>query len=79
MRDRALAAFVATLALGTPAAGKDYLPAALAVAALADGRSWTGQRPGGASVRLTLRRDGSGRFEGPLTRETRWTVQGEAI
>ena len=67
--------------LGTAgaAAGQDFLSAAAAAQVLADGHAWTGRRPGGAEVRLTLRPDGTGRFEGPLTRETRWAVRDDAI
>jgi hypothetical protein len=56
-----------------------YLPVTEAVAALADGRPWAGTRPDGGQVRLTLQPNGTGRFEGPVTRAITWSVQGQEI
>lgn len=79
MARRILIAGAVLLGIAGPAAGQDFLSAAAAVRTLADGQAWTGRRPGGAAVRLTLRPDGTGRFEGPLTRETRWAIRDDAI
>lgn len=79
MPRRFLIAAAIPLCIAGPAAGGDFLSAAVAVQILADGQAWTGHRPGGPAVRLTLRPDGTGRFEGPLTRETQWAIRDGAI
>lgn len=57
----------------------NYLSATEAVAALADGQPWAGTRPDGGQMRLTLHPNGTGRFEGPVTRGITWSVQGQEI
>lgn len=79
MPSRMLFAIATLLGFAAPAAGHDFLSAAAAVQILADGQAWSGHRSGGAAVRLTLRPDGTGRFEGPLTRDVRWAVREGAI
>lgn len=56
-----------------------FLPPADAARLLADGRPWNGVRADGDHVRLTLSADGTGRFEGPMTRAMTWAVQGDAV
>jgi len=79
MLERLLVTSACLLGVLGPAWGQGFLPAPAAVRIVADGQPWTGRRPGGETVRLTLRPDGSGRFEGPLTREATWSVQEDAI
>lgn len=69
------------LAVASPAAAQPgaYLPVADAVAAIADGKPWAGTRPDGGPVRLTLHANGSGRFEGPVTRDITWAIRGEEL
>lgn len=73
-RALALAALLAA-SVSVATAGDGYLPVDEALAALADGRPWTARRPDGEIVRLTLRPDGTGRFEGPVTRAVTWSVR----
>ena len=56
-----------------------YLPVTEAVAALADGQPWAGTRLDGGQVRLTIHPNGTGRFEGPVTRAITWSLQGQEI
>ena len=73
---RAAWLLAAALVCGGPVQGQT-LRAADAMPLLADGRPWTGTRPDGEVVRITFQPDGTGRFEGPITRSITWTVRGE--
>lgn len=75
----ALCANLLSLSLAPPARAEDDLPLVAAVAVLADGMPWVARRAGGAEIRLTLRPDGTGRIERPVSREVSWAAQGEDI
>jgi hypothetical protein len=79
MNDGIAVAVCIWLLLATPVRAQDLIPVADAVRLVADGRPWNGQRPGGDAIRLTLRPDGTGRFEGPLTRDVTWDVRDGAL
>lgn len=79
MREGIAAVVGVWLLVVAPVVAQDLLPAADAVRQVADGRPWNGHRPGGDDVRLTLRPDGTGRFEGPLTRDVTWTARDDVI
>jgi putative ABC transport system ATP-binding protein len=74
-----LCANLLSLSLAPPARADADLPLPAAVAVLADGRPWVARRAGGAETRLTLRPDGTGRIEGPASRDVSWATQGEDI
>jgi hypothetical protein len=79
MRNLALAAAGIAMALTLAGGAQQFLSPLQAAAALADGKPWTGRRPNGETMHLTLRPDGTGRFEGPVSREIAWIVQLETI
>jgi len=54
-----------------------FLLARDVVRAIADGRPWKGAAADGPSVRITLNKDGTGTFEGPLTMTISWQIKGE--
>ena len=73
---------VILLSLGSTAAAEGVEPLltpSAALALLADGRPWNGTRPDGGRVKMTFNKDGTGRFEGPITRPLHWAAQGEEV
>lgn len=78
---RTATVLLALLPLAWPwlASGDGFMPIREAVAMIADGNSWTGTRPNGETMRLTLRPDRTGRFDGPISRDVTWATQGEAL
>jgi hypothetical protein len=48
-----------------------------AVKAIVDGRPWSAVPAGGPSAKITLKKDGTGTFEGPLTLSINWEVRGQ--
>src|SRR5579875_1589855 len=73
-----LAAVLGVLISGA-AQADSFLPAPDAARLLADGKPWNGIRGDGDHVRLTFNADGTGRFEGPISRSVTWSVQGDAV
>lgn len=67
----------AVLSLSSLAAGQQYMATKEVASALADGKPWTGQRPSGDQVKITFNKEGSGRFEGPITKSITWAVQND--
>lgn len=56
-----------------------YLPTAEAVGRVMDGKPWNGLTADGRKARITLNKDGSGTFEGPITMSISWERKGEDI
>ncbi len=52
-----------------------YLPTAEVVRQVMDGRPWNGLSASGRQARITLNKDGSGTFEGPMTMSISWTIK----
>lgn len=77
-RQAIFAAAVAVALTGGEAADPS-LPAAEAVRVLADGKPWNGTRSDGDHVQLTFNPDGTGRFQGPVTRPITWKAGPEEI
>ena len=78
---RPLGAALALLTIAAPRAmaAQDYLPIDEAVALLADSRPWAVSAPDGMRAKLTLRPDGSGVFDGPITMKVTWRPSGQDL
>jgi hypothetical protein len=50
-----------------------------AVSAIMDGRPWSATTSGGRQAQITFNKDGTGKFEGPITLSTSWTIKGEDV
>lgn len=74
-------AAMALIALSGPLAAQapQFLAPADAVRVVADGKPWNGVTADGRKARITLNRDGSGSFEGPITLSISWAVMQEDI
>ena len=59
--------------------GQSFLPPAQVAEILADGRSWSGVMQDGRQVTITLNRDGTGSFRGPMPMvlSATWAIRGE--
>lgn len=68
-----------TAVIAQPAQQVSYLPAADAVRRVMDGKPWNGLTSNGRNARITLNKDGSGTFEGPITMSISWERKGEDI
>lgn len=73
----------ALLATGTTFAqeGKPFLPAPQVASILADGQPWSALAPDGKTLKMTLKKDGTGSIKGPMpfALSVTWTVKGEAV
>jgi hypothetical protein len=56
-----------------------FLPADEAIKRVMDGRPWNGLTATGRNARITLNRDGTGTFEGPVTMSISWERKDEDI
>lgn len=76
-------AFVLAIALlaATPLAAQapPYIPVDQAVKIIADGGPWSALTANGRRAKLTLNKDGTGKFEGPITLSISWDVQGQNL
>lgn len=80
MSKRVLFFFVAILLLTTlPLFAASFLTPAQALEAVIDDKPWSVVTSDGKRAQLTLRKDGGGRFEGPITVSAAWEVKGEEI
>jgi hypothetical protein len=61
--------------------GKSFLPPQQAAAVLADGVPWSALAPDGKTMKVTLKRDGTGSIRGPMpfALSVTWTVEHEAV
>lgn len=55
----------------------EFLPVTEAIKRVADGKTWNGEGSGRPAAKITLNRDGTGTFEGPITMSISWERQGE--
>ena len=80
MTKRVLFFFISILVLTTlPLFAANFLTPAQALEAVIDDKAWSVVTSDGKRAQLTLRKDGSGRFEGPITVNASWEVKGEEI
>ncbi|ACP23068.1 hypothetical protein NGR_b16170 (plasmid) [Sinorhizobium fredii NGR234] len=61
--------------------GKSFLPPQQAAAVLADGQPWSALAPDGKTLKVTLKKDGTGSIRGPLpfTLSVTWAVKGDGV
>jgi hypothetical protein len=71
-----LAAMVPANAFAKPG---EFLAPAEAVKVIMDGRPWSAVSGEGRRATLTLNRDGTGTFEGPITLSISWEVKGQNV
>jgi hypothetical protein len=57
----------------------DFLPVPQAIKGIMDGRSWNALTSDGMRAKLTLNKDGTGTFEGPVTISIDWEQQADAV
>ncbi|AWI56998.1 hypothetical protein [Sinorhizobium fredii] len=79
-----LAVTCATIVAAGPsiaAEGQAFLPPEQAAAVLADGQPWSALAPDGKTLKVTLKKDGTGSIRGPLpfTLSVTWTVKGDGV
>jgi hypothetical protein len=68
---------LATLPTSRPALAQtpEFLNPGDAVKAVVDGRPWSALTGNGRKARITLNKDGTGTFEGPLTLSITWEIK----
>jgi len=61
--------------------GKPFLPTQQVAAVLADGQPWSALAPDGKTLKVTLKKDGTGSIKGPMpfTLSLTWGVKGDAM
>jgi hypothetical protein len=69
----------AVLACASSHAAERFLTPDQMISALADGAPWAMKTADGMQANLTLRKDGTGVFEGPFTGPSTWTISGEDV
>lgn len=75
----ALIGFTLLAGPATATAAADVVPAATAVKIIADGAPWSALTANGRRAKITLNRDGTGTFEGPITMSISWAVEKEFV
>lgn len=65
-------------ALGQPTSG-EFLPPAQAARLLIEGQTWSALTSSNREAKVTFNKDGTGRFEGPMTLTTSWEIKGQEI
>lgn len=76
---RILIAAAAAALAAFPARAQSFMAPAEAARVLADGKPWSVTTGEGRKARITLNRDGSGTFEGPITMPIGWKTDGEDL
>ncbi|ASY58471.1 hypothetical protein [Sinorhizobium sp. CCBAU 05631] len=63
------------------AEGQAFLPPQQAAAVLADGQAWSALAPDGKTLKITLKKDGTGSIRGPLpfTLSVTWAIKGDGV
>ena len=63
------------------AEGQTFLPPQQAAAVLADGMPWSALDPDGKTLKVTLKKDGTGSIRGPLpfALSVTWAVKGDGV
>lgn len=56
-----------------------FMPPRQAIEVLMDGQPWNARSSSGRNARITLKQDGTGTFEGPVTFSIKWEVRGQDI
>ncbi|MCA3246668.1 MAG: hypothetical protein ING29_09360 [Azospirillum sp.] len=56
-----------------------FLTTEEAIARIADGRAWNATTSGGRKVKIMLRPDGTGQFDGPISTAIAWRVERSTI
>lgn len=57
----------------------EFLPVNQAVKVIADGNPWSALTANGRRAKITLNKDGTGKFEGPITLSISWEVEGQNL
>ena len=79
MLTRSIAHLAAALLVAPPADAQTVMAPAEAARILADGQPWSVTTSEGRKARMTLNRDGSGTFEGPITMGISWQIKAEDL
>jgi hypothetical protein len=79
MATRHIALIAIALLVTPPAAAQSFMAPAQAAQVLADGQPWSVTTSEGRKGRITLNRDGSGTFEGPITISISWQIKAEDL
>lgn len=79
MVTRRITLVAAALLVTPPAVAQSFMAPAEAARLLADGQPWSVTTSEGRKARMTLNRDGSGTFEGPITIGISWRVKAEDL
>lgn len=74
-----IAAMLVIVASDATAQAPTYLAPAEVARVIADGRPWNVAAAGRPDARMTLNRDGTGTFGGPITMPVNWRFNGNAF